>query len=277
MRTTGGCIQSYSPDPNSLDNCPVGPILPLGKRLLLCAILCYTIFVLEVKRVLEGLVIALILAVDQVVKLWSEANLTPLGTSIPVIKGVFHLTSAHNTGAAWGMLPGQKWLFLILTVVVCCFLGYVLIRFRKRLTLLSRITLSLLLAGALGNAIDRATLSYVRDMFDFCLINFPIFNVADSALTIGCCLLIVDVLFLKERSMFELPIRAKKAAAGADEEMDEKTAADNEPQANPNHADPIPDDGGSSSGAPPLQEKSASLLTEEASNGSAPNAGASHG
>ncbi len=158
---------------------------------------------------LEIILITAVLAVDQLVKLWSEATLAPLGTSIPVIEGVFQLTSAHNTGAAWGMLPGKKWFFLALTFIVCVFIIFFLLRFRKRLTVLSRVTLSLLLAGALGNAIDRVAFSYVRDMFDFRLINFPIFNVADSALTIGCCLLIADVLFMKERSLFEVRLKPK--------------------------------------------------------------------
>ena len=164
---------------------------------------------------LEIILIAAILVVDQLVKLWSEAALAPLGTSIPVIEGVFQLTSAHNTGAAWGMLPGKKWFFLALTLVVCAFLIFFLLRFRKQLTVLSRVTLSLLLAGALGNAIDRIVLSYVRDMFDFCLINFPIFNVADSALTIGCCLLIADVLFMKERSLFEVRLKPQADSAAS--------------------------------------------------------------
>lgn len=158
--------------------------------------------------------IAAVLTVDQLVKFWSEANLVPLGTSLPVIDGVFQLTSAHNTGAAWGILPGLKWVFLVVTFLVCVTLIVFLVRYRKRLSVLSRVTLALLLAGALGNAIDRAAFSYVRDMFDFCLIHFPIFNIADSALTIGCCLLAVDVLFLKERSMFEV-VGAKKKDASA--------------------------------------------------------------
>ena len=162
---------------------------------------------------LEGILIAVVLVADQLVKLWSERTLTPLGTSMPVIDGVFQLTSAHNTGAAWGVLPGKKWFFLILTLIVCAFLLFSLIRYRKRLMPLARVTLSLLLAGALGNAIDRAALSYVRDMFDFCLINFPIFNVADSALTIGCGLLVIDVLFMKERSLFEVFGKPKQAVA----------------------------------------------------------------
>ena len=83
---------------------------------------------------------------------------------------------------------------------------FFLIRSRKQLTAFSRITLALLLSGALGNAIDRFVFSYVRDFFDFCLIHFPVFNVADSALTIGCICLVIDVLFMKDRSMFEVKL-----------------------------------------------------------------------
>jgi signal peptidase II len=102
-----------------------------------------------------------------------------------------------------GMLPGFRWMFIPLTILVCCAIAFVLIRYHKRLCIFSRITLALLFAGAVGNLIDRIVLSYVRDFFDFCLINFPVFNVADSSLTIGCILLVIDALFLKDRSMFE--------------------------------------------------------------------------
>lgn len=155
---------------------------------------------------LEIVLIVVILAADQLVKLWSEATLTPLGASIPLIPGVFQLTSAHNTGAAWGMMPGGKWLFLALTFVVCIVMAYILIRGRRKMTVFARVILSLLLAGALGNAIDRVWLSYVRDMFDFCLINFPIFNVADSALSVGCCLLVIDSFFMKDRALLNLKL-----------------------------------------------------------------------
>lgn len=153
---------------------------------------------------MEWIIIAALLGIDQLVKYLTDLNLVPLGTSVPVIPGVFHITSAHNTGAAWGMLPGKKWFFLVLTCLVCAFLVYFLIKYRKKMTVFARITIALLLAGALGNAIDRVALSYVRDMFDFCLINFPIFNVADSALTVGCVCLAIDVLFLKEKSIFSM-------------------------------------------------------------------------
>jgi signal peptidase II len=133
-----------------------------------------------------------------------------------LIDGVFHLTNVHNTGAAWGMMQGFRWLFIPMTLIVCGIIVFILVKYHKRVTVFSRLTLSLLFAGAVGNLIDRVLFGYVRDFFDFCLINFPVFNVADSAMTIGCALLIIDALFLKERSIFErvAPQKgdAKKAA-----------------------------------------------------------------
>jgi len=152
---------------------------------------------------LEIILIVAILAADQITKYLIQLYLSPVGTSLPLIPGVFQLTNAHNTGAAWGMLPGFRWMFIPLTLVVCGAIAYVLIRHHKRLCVFSRITLALLFAGAVGNLIDRVALSYVRDFLDFCLINFPVFNVADSSLTVGCILLVVDALFLKDRSIFE--------------------------------------------------------------------------
>lgn len=159
---------------------------------------------------LEIILIIAILAADQISKYLVQLHLSPVGMSMPLIDGVFHITNAHNTGAAWGLLPGFRWMFIPLTIVVCGAIVLILIRFHKKLCVFSRITLALLLAGAVGNLIDRIALSYVRDMFDFCLINFPVFNVADSSLTIGCILLVVDALFLKDRSIFERVSFSKK-------------------------------------------------------------------
>ncbi|HWP21927.1 MAG TPA: signal peptidase II [Candidatus Cryosericum sp.] len=161
---------------------------------------------------LELIIIVLILALDQVSKYLIQIYLSPVGTSLPLIDGVFHLTNAHNTGAAWGMMQGFRWVFIPVTLIVGGLILYLLFKNRKNLTIFSRITLSLLFAGAVGNLIDRAILGYVRDFFDFCLINFPVFNVADSSLSVGCVLLVIDALFLKDRSLFER-ISFKKSSA----------------------------------------------------------------
>ena len=167
---------------------------------------------------LELILIVVLLAIDQISKYLIQLYLTPVGTSLPVIPGLFQLTNVQNTGAAWGMLEGFRWLFIPLTILVAGIMVYILIRFRKQITVFSRVTLALLFTGAIGNLIDRIALTYVRDFFDFTpLINFPVFNVADSCLTVGCIFLIIDALFLKEKSLFErvaFPKPAKSAPAG---------------------------------------------------------------
>ena len=153
---------------------------------------------------LELILLVALIIVDQVSKYLIQISLSPVGATLPVINGLFQLTNVHNSGAAWGLMAGFRWLFIPLTIIVAGALIYVLFRFHKKLTVFSRITLALLFSGAVGNLIDRVLLSYVRDFFDFTpIINFPVFNVADSCLTVGCIFLIIDALFLKDKSMFE--------------------------------------------------------------------------
>ena len=164
---------------------------------------------------LELIIIVVLLLLDQVSKHLVQLYLSPVGSSVSVIDGLLRLTNVHNTGAAWGMLAGFRWLFIPLTLIVAGALVFVIIRFHKKLSVFSRITLALLFSGAVGNFIDRVLLSYVRDFVDITpLFSFPVFNVADSALSIGCVLLVIDALFLKEKSMFERVTFQKEAPAG---------------------------------------------------------------
>lgn len=153
---------------------------------------------------LELIIVAVVLIADQISKYLIQLYLSPVGTSLPLIDGVLQFTNVHNIGAAWGLLEGFRWLFIPMTLIVAGLLVYVSIRFRKKLTVFSRITLALLFAGAVGNFIDRLLLVYVRDFIDITpLFQFPVFNVADSSLTIGCVFLVIDALFLKDKSLFE--------------------------------------------------------------------------
>ena len=171
---------------------------------------------------LELIIIIVILALDQISKYLIQLYLSPVGSSLPVIGGFLQLTNVHNTGAAWGMLEGFRWLFIPMTLIVAAVLVYVIIRFRKKLTLFSRITLALLFAGAVGNFIDRVSLSYVRDFLDITpWFSFPVFNVADSALSVGCVFLVIDALFLKEKSLFERVSFKKENAAPQKDETPE--------------------------------------------------------
>lgn len=147
---------------------------------------------------LVAMIAAAVTALDQVVKALAANLLTALpNQSYALWPGVFHLTYAENRGAAFGMLQNARWFFILTTLVACGAIIWFLRKERGKMHLLMRVTLALILGGAIGNLIDRVLLGYVRDMFDAAIINFAIFNVADSAVSVGCALLFLDLLFLK--------------------------------------------------------------------------------
>ena len=119
-----------------------------------------------------------------------------LNQTIPLINNIFHLTYVRNTGAAFSMLSGQR-LFLILLplLIIAAILIFVAVKKPKNKLLL--LSLSMIAAGGIGNLIDRIRFGYVIDFFDFRLINFPVFNVADIFVTVGATLFII-LLFSKE-------------------------------------------------------------------------------
>ncbi len=132
-----------------------------------------------------------------------------------LIKGVLELTYVENRGAVWGIFQGSRIPFIILTLLFLALLVFFLIKARKKLNTYSRILLALLFAGAVGNLIDRVFLGYVRDMIYFRLIDFPVFNIADSAIVIGVILLLIQTFFMKH-GVFEVaeqvfPDKKKKA------------------------------------------------------------------
>lgn len=136
-----------------------------------------------------------IIFLDQATKLL-VVKFMELGESIPLIDGFLYLTSHRNEGAAWGMLQGRMWLFYIITVFVIV----VLVMFYKReakTSLLLQTSLVLLMAGAIGNFIDRLFFQKVVDFVDTVIFgyDFPIFNVADASLTVGVILMVIQIFF----------------------------------------------------------------------------------
>lgn len=125
---------------------------------------------------------------------------------VELIPGVFELKFLENRGAAFGILQNHQAFFVVITCIVLCALVYVYIRIPsvRRYTLL-HLLLVLLMAGAVGNMLDRVRLGYVIDFFYFKLINFPIFNVADCYVVVSVILLAVLILFsYKEEELDEL-------------------------------------------------------------------------
>ncbi len=130
-----------------------------------------------------------ILSLDQITKIIATKALIP-SCSIDVIKGFLYFTLVHNRGAAFGILKNQVPLF-ILTSLIAIALTYVQMR-KNRSFGLYQLSLSLILAGAVGNLIDRIFLGYVVDFIDFRI--WPVFNIADSAITVGAVLLAWTIL-----------------------------------------------------------------------------------
>ncbi|PIP68258.1 MAG: signal peptidase II [Candidatus Omnitrophica bacterium CG_4_9_14_0_2_um_filter_42_8] len=135
----------------------------------------------------------LILLIDQVSKSVIVSRLA-LGQSIPIIKNVLHITFIKNTGAAFGLFKNSTYFFIAVSVIAVILIGIVLVNsagkgsFSEKF--LFHYSLILIMAGALGNLIDRISLKYVIDFIDFRI--WPVFNIADSSITIGTALLIIS-------------------------------------------------------------------------------------
>lgn len=148
--------------------------------------------------------IATIIIVDQITKGIVQQKFA-LGETVPVIQNLFHLTYVRNPGAAWGM-AGQSHqyirmvLLFLLPVIACVWLLWGVWTTRNK-NLWLCLSYSLILAGAVGNLIDRFSMNYVVDFLDFFWgqHHFPAFNVADSSITIGAIVLAIEILFLEKR------------------------------------------------------------------------------
>src|SRR5699024_4127097 len=112
----------------------------------------------------------------------------------------FSFTYVENRGAAFGILQNQRWLFIILTVLICVGMFYYLYT-SKNISLILRIAMSLILGGAIGNLIDRIKNGFVVDMFHFTFIDFPVFNVADCFVVVGTILLTYYLLFIEGKTI----------------------------------------------------------------------------
>ena len=137
-------------------------------------------------------VIAIGVGLDQLTKLLAVLYLSPI-TTLPIIKDVIHLTYVENRGAAFGMLADQRWIFItVSTVAITVMLLYLYLGHAENM--LMAISLSMIISGGIGNMIDRLALGYVVDFIDFRLINFAVFNGADSFVCVGAGLLLLSII-----------------------------------------------------------------------------------
>ena len=152
---------------------------------------------------------------DQWVK---ELCLNKIGmyNSVVVIEGIFELRVIPNKGMAWGMLQNQQWLFVVMTPIVLGLMAWVYLRMPYEKKFLPMRVLAVMLAGgAIGNLLDRMfrgdfCRGHVVDMFYVKAINFPVFNVADTFISVSFVLLVVLVLFKYSEEDFDRMFGLKK-------------------------------------------------------------------
>ncbi len=149
------------------------------------------------KRDVSWLLAPLALILDRLTKLWAQSTLMGEG-SLPIWPGVLRFIYVENTGAAFGLLKGRQLALLIVTGVALLALFLWLLFRARTVPPLARISMWLLLGGALGNFIDRLFLSYVVDFIEITLFPFPVFNISDICICVAFVLLSCWLLLSKE-------------------------------------------------------------------------------
>lgn len=170
---------------------------------------------------LAVLLIAAWLALDQATKAW--VNSYDLGDLIagPFL-GLVQFTLVHNTGMAWGLLEDSTIALGILSIVVVGILAIYLAVYSAEMNLAETIGCALVIAGGLGNAIDRFSLGYVVDFIEPVFIDFPVFNIADTGVTCGFVLFILGFV-VRECAAEKKAKQAAEEAAGAATDADPAT------------------------------------------------------
>lgn len=150
----------------------------------------------EIKLILPLIIIAVIsLSLDQITKTIVRNELSPIGT-IEVIKGFFELSYSENTGAVFGSFQGRNSIFILVNFLAIGFIFYYYSKFKNNLWM--KLSLGLILGGALGNLSDRIFFGFVTDflrlkIWFLRLFWWPNFNIADASVTIGAIMLIISM------------------------------------------------------------------------------------
>lgn len=165
-----------------------------------------------------GLFAAFLVIIDQLSK-YLAATYLKGKSSFKIIDNILslHYLDGGNTGAAWGIFSGKRFLFIIFTLIavffICIFirnLSRLYFESQKRIYNILNIFFCVLISGAIGNFIDRVAHGYVIDFIYFELIDFPIFNIADCYVTISCIAIIIICLFKINEDEFNKIIQLKK-------------------------------------------------------------------
>lgn len=154
--------------------------------------------------ILGAILVVILVLIDQITKLLANHFLTE-GIPVIVIKNVLHFDLYYNSGASFGMLQGKFWVFMIITLVSLLIFGYFFTSVNIKKRTVYTIAVVLLIAGTLGNAIDRMRMLKVIDfiympiLHTFNIIPSFIFNLADLYLNLGIVLFVIDLIFLQKK------------------------------------------------------------------------------
>ena len=154
--------------------------------------------------------VILLVAADLISKAAAVSVLSQTGGALEFIPGLIRFEYHKNTGMAWGLFSNATWVFVVITIVTGGLIVFILLKTLKTMPRNLQLGLALVLSGAIGNLIDRVALGYVRDFIAFDFMNFPVFNFADSCITVGAVLLIVSVLFTKSGRAYFAALDEKK-------------------------------------------------------------------
>ena len=144
------------------------------------------------------LFVILLVVLDQASKIYLTLVNKTSPIDLEVIRGIFRITYTCNDGAAFSILKGKRVFFIIMTIIVVFLIVYYLLK--NKVYWVEKYSLLLIISGAVGNLIDRIMYGYVIDFLDFIIFgyDFPVFNIADSFITIGAIGLIISILFLNK-------------------------------------------------------------------------------
>ena len=155
-------------------------------------------------NILPIIAVVVLILLDQGTKFWALASLKPIH-NMTLVEGFMDLTFVENRGVAFGMFSGQRWFILLLTGVIAVGLIWFYMTMPKKKEYFPlRVSLVLVLSGAIGNIIDRLFRGYVVDFFEFTFFEWPVFNVADIYVVVGVILLALMILFVVKDEDLEL-------------------------------------------------------------------------
>lgn len=147
----------------------------------------------KAKIALFSVIVVVWIALDQ----WSKtffAGMAPGGILAGPFAGIFDIRLVHNTGGAWGIFSDSTMALGVFSLVVCLAIAAFFIVNAKNCNVLQAVSFGLIVAGGIGNAIDRFAQGFVTDFIEFSFFDFPVFNVADIGVTCGFALLIIGML-----------------------------------------------------------------------------------